>query len=145
MVCMGVVKPAPPSGRLTVARGFPGNQKPLILIYTAKPLPENMAINFVLRLVILQYSVLSLSFAQFVFEFNLHAVTTSSTAICASPINEISCETYLNNFCLRELGSSRSTDDSECPLGSSGRFGPTGNLPVSRQINSSRSWPVSLD
>ena len=82
-----------------------------------------------------------MSLAQFVFDFQLHAVTTNVD--CGVVYG--ACETYLNRFCLRERGHSRSTDDSDCPLGSSGRFEPEGNLPISRQILSSRSWPVSYN
>ena len=82
--------------------------------------------------------------AQFVFEFKLYTLTTNGDCVGFFDLFSSECETYLNKFCLRELDSSRSTDDSVCPLGSSGRFGPGGSLPESRQILSAQSWPVSL-
>ena len=100
--------------------------------------------GFILQLIcFLQF--LQMSSAQFVFEFELHSLTTNGDCFSFFDLFNRECETYLNRFCLRQLGSSRSrTDDSDCPLGSSGRFGPSGNLPESRQILSGQSWPVSL-
>ena len=96
-----------------------------------------------LLIILLHSSQLSTSWAQFVFDFQLHAVTTNGDCNSVLEVFDPECETYLNRFCLRERGYSRSTDDSDCPLGSSGRFGPGGNLPISRQILSSQSWAVS--
>ena len=87
----------------------------------------------------LLFHLAQLSLAQFVFDFQLKAVNTNGGCGFLHP----ECETYLNIFCLRELDSSKSTDDSDCPLGSSERFGPEGSLPESRQILSSQPWPVS--
>ena len=90
--------------------------------------------------------LVQLSFSRFVFEFQLHAVTTNGD--CSRLFESTpECETYLNRFCLRGAGSSRSnTDDSDCPLGSNNtRFGPDGTLPTSRVIlsDSELPWPVS--
>ena len=89
--------------------------------------------------------LVQLSLAQFVIDFQLHAVTTNGDCSSLLEFFDPECETYLRRFCLRETGHSRSTDDSDCPLGSSARFGPGGNLPISRQILSSQSWSVSFN
>ena len=88
--------------------------------------------------------LVQLSFTRFVFQFQLHAVTLNGECpgIEATP----ECETYLHRFCLRSAGSPRAnTDDSECPLGFSGQFGPNADdtLPITRDIFSDQSWPVS--
>lgn len=92
--------------------------------------------------------LVQLSFTRFVFQFQLHAVTTDG--ICTGTFESTpECETYLNRFCLREFGSSRTSnfDDSDCPLGSSDqRFGPDADdtLPITRDIFSDLFWPVSV-
>ena len=98
-------------------------------------------------LLLVSCSLVQLSLSRFVFVFQLHAVTTNGDCSgffegAQSP----ECDTYLNRFCLREAGSSRSnTDDSDCPLGSNNtRFGPDGTLPTSRVTFSELSWPVSF-
>ena len=87
--------------------------------------------------------LVQLSFTHFVFQFQLHAVTTNG--ICIGPFEGTpECETYLNRFCLRELGSSRTnTDDSDCPLGFSDQSADD-TLPITRDIFSDLSWPVSV-
>ena len=85
-------------------------------------------------------SLLQLSSAQLVFDFKIINVTTAGDC---DVWPATACETYLNRFCLRERDKS-SDDDSDCPLGCSEEFDPDGaSLPVSRQILSSDSWPVS--
>ena len=89
-------------------------------------------------------SLLQLSFAHFVFEFKVVNIITSVTD-CGDFLAP-ACETYLNKFCLRERGYSHSSGDTDCPLGSSERFDPGdagASLPVTRQIVSEDSWPVS--
>ena len=99
-----------------------------------------------LLLLCLLYS-LRLSLSQFVFEFILHAVTTHGecTGIDISELRDPECETYLFIFCLREGRDSKSTDDSDCPLGSVEEIDPEDiRLPTSKQILSGSSqWPVS--
>ena len=79
-----------------------------------------------------------LAAANFVFRFELSSVTTHGN--CAG-IDDLSpaCETYLSTFCLR-----LQSETSGCSLGSSGRYGPGFNFPITRQISSTSSWPVSL-
>ena len=99
--------------------------------------------NRVLMLSLLVQLMVRLSIAQFVFEFEVQAVTTNGLCRGFFDFNP-DCETYLNRFCLRNRGHPRSLDDSDCPLSSSGRLGPDfSNLPASRVIVSDQSWPVS--
>ena len=94
-------------------------------------------------LVCLLYS-LQLSLSQFVFEFTLHTVTTYGECTGIFEGRHHECETYLHIFCLREGRGIKSTDDSDCPLGSIEEIDPEDiRLPTSRQILSGRSWPVS--
>ena len=76
-----------------------------------------------------------LAAADFVFQFELSDVTTRGD--CSELFS--ACETYLSTFCLRPQ-----SETSGCSLGSSGRYGPDFNFPITRQISSTSAWPVSL-
>ena len=78
-----------------------------------------------------------LTAANFVFEFELSSVDTRGN--CAGDDLSIGCETYLSTFCLR-----LQSETDGCSLGSSGRYGPGGGLPITRRISSTSPWPVSL-
>ena len=91
---------------------------------------------FTLSIVILSAQ---LAATNFVFQFELSNVTTRGD--CKNFWDEFSptCETYLSIFCLR-----LQSETSDCSLGSSGQYGPGFDFPITRQISSTRPWPVSL-
>ena len=79
-----------------------------------------------------------LAAANFVFQLELRDVITRGN--CKKFLDEFSaaCETYLSTFCLR-----LQSETSGCSLGSSERYGPGFNFPITRKISSTRLWPVS--
>ena len=104
-------------------------------------LPQSSCVYRILSCTILSTVLLSLqikpSAANFVFQFELLSVNTRGN--CGG-ILELTpaCETYLSAFCLRPR-----SEAAGCSLGSSGRYGPNFNFPLSRQISSTSPWPVS--
>ena len=103
--------------------------------------PLSFRVHRVLSCSILSTVLLSvqinLSVANFVFQYELLSVNTRGpcTGLELTP----ACETYLSSFCLRPQ-----TEAGGCSLGSSGRYGPDFNFPMTRRISSTSPWPVSL-
>lgn len=87
-------------------------------------------------------SLLPFVAASFSFEFQLQSVSTRGN--CLGDDLSAGCETYLAIFCLRSGPRfDESTSTTDCSLGASGRFGPDGNLPITRVIPSTSPWTVS--
>ena len=94
------------------------------------------ALFFALSIVVLSAQ---LAATNFIFQFELSDIVTHVN--CKKFLDEFSpaCETYLSTFCLR-----LQSETSGCSLGSSGRYGPDFNFPITRYISSTSAWPVSL-
>ena len=88
------------------------------------------------------------SVSQFVFEFELDPRSVTANFNCADGLGDSEvCTTYFSIFCLREGRDTRSTNEGDCPLGSSGRlnaFDERLSSPQIRRIVSSRPWRVSM-
>ena len=88
-----------------------------------------------------------LSMSQFVFELELDPRSVTANFNCADGLGDsVECTTYFSIFCLREGRDTRSTNEGDCPLGTSGRlnvFDERLPSPQIRRITSPRPWPVS--
>ena len=88
-----------------------------------------------------------LSMSQFVFEFELDPRSVTANFNCADGLGDSEvCMTYFSTFCLREGRDTRSINEGDCPLSSSGRLNTYDerlSSPQTRRITSPRPWPVS--
>ena len=88
-----------------------------------------------------------LSVSQFVFELELDPRSVTADFNCADGLGDSAeCTTYFSVFCLREGRDTRSTNEGDCPLGTSGRlnaFDVRLSSPQIQRITSPRPWPVS--
>jgi hypothetical protein len=82
-----------------------------------------------------------------VFELELDPRSVTANFDCDDGLGDSeACTTYFSIFCLRERRDSSSTDEGDCPLGTSGRlnaFDERLSNPQIRRIMSPRPWPVS--